>query len=110
MEGSLVLKGNPASSGHFSGKVVVVAGSGSFGGDAGNGFVLVTEFLTPLHTPLLLKAGAVVTDEGGMMSHSAIICREFGIPCVTGVGNATLVLKNVVRVTVDGNAGKVFFR
>ena len=51
--------------------------------------------------------GALVTDSGGILSHPAIIAREHGLPAVVGTGNATAVLKDGQRVTVDGNMGVV---
>jgi pyruvate,water dikinase len=51
--------------------------------------------------------GALVTDGGGILSHPAIIAREHGIPAVVGTGNATKVLKDGQRVTVDGGRGVV---
>jgi pyruvate,water dikinase len=51
--------------------------------------------------------GALVTDSGGILSHPAIIAREHGIPAVVGTGNATNVLKDGQRVTVDGSRGLV---
>jgi pyruvate,water dikinase len=50
---------------------------------------------------------AVVTDIGGMMSHAAIVCREYGLPAVTGTGLATSTIQTGQRVRVDGSAGTV---
>ena len=55
------------------------------------------------------RVGAVVTDVGGIMSHAAIICREYGLPAVTGTGGATTTIRTGDRVVVDGNAGTVTF-
>lgn len=106
----LVLKGIAASSGVFEGKTKIIKNLNNASPTQDNGFVLVAEFITPVHTLLLLKAGAVITDEGGLMSHSAIVCREFGIPCVTGTKNATKIFKDNQLVVVNGNEGKVFSR
>jgi phosphoenolpyruvate-protein kinase (PTS system EI component) len=51
--------------------------------------------------------GALVTDGGGILSHPAIIAREHGIPAVVGTGNATAILRDGQRVTVDGGSGVV---
>jgi hypothetical protein len=61
----------------------------------------------PLGTPLFARAAAVVTDTGGVGSHSSIVAREYGIPCVVGTGDATARLRDGQVVTVDGNAGVV---
>ena len=53
------------------------------------------------------RSAAVVTDIGGMMSHAAIVCREYGLPAVTGTGSATAAIKSGQRVRVDGSAGTV---
>lgn len=53
------------------------------------------------------KAGAIVTDEGGMTSHAAIISRELGIPCVIGTGEASRVIKTGEKILVDADKGIV---
>ena len=58
-------------------------------------------------TPLFPRAGAVVTDIGGSLSHAAIVARELGIPAVVGCGDATIRLKTGDRVLVDGRRGVV---
>jgi pyruvate,water dikinase len=50
---------------------------------------------------------AVVTDIGGMMSHAAIVCREYGLPAVTGTGSATTAIRTGQRIRVDGDTGAV---
>ena len=57
--------------------------------------------------PALIKAAAIVTDEGGVTSHAAIVSRELGIPCVVGTKIATKVLKDGDLVEVDANNGIV---
>ena len=54
-----------------------------------------------------LSTGAVVTDIGGLMSHAAIVCREYGVPAVTGTGSATENIQTGDLIRVDGNGGKV---
>lgn len=71
------------------------------------GQVLVTGMTQPNMAPLIRKASAIVTDEGGLTSHAAIISREFGIPCIVGTHKATQVLKNGDFVEVDANKGVV---
>lgn len=73
-----------------------------------DGDVLVTVMTTPDMVPAMGRASAIVTDEGGMTCHAAIVARELGIPCVVGANNATRVLKNGMIVTVDGKMGVVY--
>lgn len=71
------------------------------------GDVLVTESTTEAFNILLPLLGAIVTDSGGLLSHSAIVAREYGIPGVVGTREATERIADGVRVRVDGNAGEV---
>lgn len=72
------------------------------------GDVLVTEMTNPDMVVSMQKAAAIVTDEGGITSHAAIVSREMGIPCVVGTDEATKILQEGSYVTVDGNVGKVY--
>ncbi|MFH1236045.1 MAG: PEP-utilizing enzyme, partial [Parcubacteria group bacterium] len=71
------------------------------------GEVLVTQNTTPTFLPAMKKSVAVITDEGGITCHAAIVSRELGIPCVIGTKNATQVLKNGQKVNVDATRGIV---
>ena len=71
------------------------------------GDILVTRATTPPWTPLFQIAGAVVTDAGGILSHGAIVAREYGIPAVVGTGQATKVLHDGQLLEVDGSVGTV---
>ncbi len=71
------------------------------------GDVLVTEMTTPDMVPAMQRAVAIVTDEGGMTSHAAIVSRELGVPAVTGTGNATSVIEDGQWIRVDGEKGTV---
>jgi pyruvate,water dikinase len=71
------------------------------------GDVLVTESTTEAFNILLPLLGAIVTDRGGLLSHSAIVAREYGIPGVVGTREATERIGDGARVRVDGNAGEV---
>ncbi|MFA6268333.1 MAG: PEP-utilizing enzyme [archaeon] len=103
----IILKGLPASSGTFLGRPISIEElkKNSFSKEK---LILVKDFLTPVDTPFLSKIGAVVTEYGGLMSHSAIVCRELGIPCVTGGKNAINVLLRYSEVIVNGTEGKVY--
>jgi pyruvate,water dikinase len=71
------------------------------------GDVLVTESTTEAFNILLPLLGAIVTDSGGLLSHSAIVAREYGIPGVVGTREATERIKDGMRLRVDGDAGEV---
>ena len=72
------------------------------------GDVLVTSMTSPDMVPAMTRAAAIVTDEGGMTCHAAIVARELGIPCVVGASVATKDLKEGEIVTVDGRMGIVY--
>ncbi|HEV2165819.1 MAG TPA: putative PEP-binding protein, partial [Thermoplasmata archaeon] len=72
------------------------------------GEVLVTTMTTPDMVPAMAQAGAIVTDEGGMTCHAAIVSRELGVPCVVGTRHATTKIPEGSPVTVDGKAGTVY--
>ena len=71
------------------------------------GDVLVAESTDPAWTPLFVPAGAVVTSVGALGSHTMIVSRELGIPCVVSVEDATLRIPDGVEVVVDGTKGTV---
>ena len=64
-----------------------------------DGDVLVTTMTMPDMVPAMSRAAAIVTDEGGMTCHAAIISRELGTPCIVGTSNATSILKNGMAAT-----------
>jgi pyruvate,water dikinase len=71
------------------------------------GEILVAPLTAPSWAPIFGKIQATVTDTGGMMSHAAIVCREYGLPAVTGTGFATSTIKTGDRIRVDGSNGLV---
>jgi pyruvate,water dikinase len=71
------------------------------------GDVLVTPMTTPDMVPAMQRAAGLVTDEGGLTSHAAIISRELGVPAVTGTGDATEALRNERTIEIDGERGTV---
>ncbi len=103
----VLVKGLGASPGTGSGRVKVI-GSLEELSKVEQGDVLVTTMTNPDMVPAMKRASAIVTDEGGMTCHAAIISRELGIPCVVGTGNATKVLRDGMEVTVDGARGVVY--
>ena len=72
-----------------------------------DGDVLVSEMIQFNVMDLVQRAGGLVTDEGGMLSHAAILAREMGIPCIVGTQRATQMLRDGDRVTIDTKAGWV---
>ncbi|MGP8073066.1 MAG: phosphoenolpyruvate synthase [Thermoplasmata archaeon] len=72
------------------------------------GEVLVTTMTTPDMVPAMSRASAIVTDEGGMTCHAAIVSRELGVPCVVGTRDATKKVAEGSEVTVDGKTGSVY--
>jgi pyruvate,water dikinase len=71
------------------------------------GEILVAPSTDPGWTPLFMTAGALVMEMGGVISHGAVVAREYGIPAVVGVADATVRLRDGQTVTVDGAAGTV---
>ena len=71
------------------------------------GDVLVTTITTPAFEAIMSLAGAVVTEQGGLLGHTAIVCREYGIPAVVGVTGATTHIADGAEVIVDPVSGRV---
>lgn len=105
--GEAILSGLAASPGVASGSVKVVHTLDDLK-KIRKGDILVTEMTNPDMVVTMQRASGIVTDEGGITSHAAIVSREMGIPAVVGTGEATKKLKDEDIVTVDGNNGKVF--
>lgn len=101
-----VVKGVAASPGRYRGRARLVLGPSDFARVA-EGDVLVARLTTPTYNVLLPMLGAVVTDRGGLLSHPAIVSREYGIPGVVGAREATARIPDGVLVEVDGDAGTV---
>ena len=101
-----VLHGLGASGGTYEGPARRVGGPADFDRIV-QGDVLITECTTEAFNILLPLLGALVTDSGGLLSHPAIVSREYGIPGVVGTRDATDRIGDGVRVRVDGNAGEV---
>jgi pyruvate,water dikinase len=101
-----VLFGLAASKGVYEGPARRVSGPSEFGRIA-KGDVLVTESTTEAFNILLPLLGGIITDNGGLLSHAAIVSREYGIPGVVGTREATERIADGVMVRVDGDAGEV---
>lgn len=101
-----VLKGNAGSRGVVRGPAKVIH-SMAEAGKLQPGDILVAETTAPPWTPLFATAAAVVTDTGGILSHCAVVAREYMIPAVVGVGMATAVIQDGQMLEVYGTAGTV---
>ena len=100
------IRGVAASYGVQEGAARVVLGPQDFG-RVQSGDVLITHATSPAFTIVLPLLGAVVTDRGGVLSHAAIVAREYGIPAVVGTQDATARIPDGARVRVNGTAGDV---
>ena len=100
------LKGTPACLGKAEGKVKLVF-SQKDNGKVEAGDILVSQSTNPTMLPAMKKAAAIVTDQGGITCHAAIVSRELGIPCVIGTNVATKVFKDGEKVFVDANHGMI---
>lgn len=99
------LLGNPVSSGVVEGKVHVI--TNPVQESLVPGEILVAKFTDPGWTPLFINAKALVLEVGGALTHGAVVAREYGIPAVVGVKNATIELVTGQTIRVDGNRGIV---
>lgn len=100
------IKGTPASAGKAVGKVKIIRNSSEIS-KLNKGEILVTFMTTPDFVIAMHKAVAIITNDGGMTCHAAIISRELGIPCIVGTKNATSVFKDGDFVEVDAINGIV---
>jgi phosphoenolpyruvate synthase/pyruvate phosphate dikinase len=97
--------GLPVSSGVIEGRARVILNMED--ADLEDGDVLVTSFTDPSWTPLFVSIKGLVTEVGGLMTHGAVIAREYGLPAVVGVENATKLIKDGQRIRVHGTEGYV---
>ena len=107
IKGELVLSGLAASPGIGFGTVKIVKTLEDLQ-KINSGDVLVTKMTNPDMVVTMQKSSAIITDEGGLTAHAAIVSREMGIPCVVGTQEATKKLKEGEIITVDGFNGKVY--
>jgi len=101
-----VLRGNAASPGAVRGPARVIRRL-SDASKLRPGDILVTETTAPPWTPMFAIAAAVVTDTGGILSHCAVVAREYGIPAVLGADGASRTIRDGQTIEVDGDAGLV---
>jgi pyruvate,water dikinase len=105
-DGGVELRGAAASPGTVEGVARVVIDVRQIR-DVRDGDILVCPITSPAWAPIFSNVKAVVTDIGGVMSHAAIVCREYGLPAVVGTGRATSQIQTGQRIRVDGSAGTV---
>ena len=97
--------GLPVSSGVIEGRARVILNMEE--ADLEDGDILVTTFTDPSWTPLFVSIKGLVTEVGGLMTHGAVIAREYGLPAVVGVENATKLIKDGQRILVNGTEGYI---
>jgi phosphohistidine swiveling domain-containing protein len=105
-DGGSELNGAPASPGMIEGPARVVRSVSEIA-DVRDGEILVCGSTSPAWAPIFSKIRGTVTDVGGVMSHAAIVCREYGLPAVVGTGRATALIRTGQMIRVDGSAGVV---
>jgi phosphohistidine swiveling domain-containing protein len=99
------LVGLPVSAGIIEGRARVILDMAEADLEAGD--ILVTAYTDPSWTPLFLAIKGLVTEVGGLMTHGAVIAREYGLPAVVGVEQATRLIRNGQRIRVNGTDGYV---
>jgi pyruvate,water dikinase len=99
------LVGLPVSSGTVEGRARVILDMAEADLDAGD--ILVTAYTDPSWTPLFVSVAGLVTEVGGLMTHGAVIAREYGLPAVVGVEHATRLIRDGQRIRVNGTDGFV---
>ena len=107
IRGDVILSGIAASPGIGFGKIKIVESLDDLN-KISKGDVLVTKMTNPDMVVTMQRCSAIVTDEGGLTAHAAIVSREMGIPAVVGTREATLKLKEGELITVDGSTGKIY--
>ncbi len=105
IKGTPYLKGIPASPGMTSGQVRVVETADD---EFKDGSILVAVTTETDFLPMMRKAKAFITEDGGMLSHAAIVARELGLPCIVNVPSATKLLKDGDPIIADGDKGNIY--
>ena len=104
---TVILQGQGASPGIASGPVIIIDDVKDIG-KVKEGDIMVTRMTNPDMVPAMRKVAAIVTDEGGMTCHAAIVSRELGTPAVVGTRKGTQTLTNGQMITVDGEKGLIY--
>jgi len=100
------LEGFGSSSGRVEGRAHVFTDAKNID-ELEDGEILVAPLTDPAWAPVFPRAKGAVTDDGGITSHAAIVCREYGLPAVTGTGHATSLIETGDRIRIDGETGEV---
>lgn len=101
-----VIEGRCAFPGQVKAEAVVITSKNDFN-KMKDGCILVSHSTTPDYVPVIRRCSAIVTDEGGILSHASVISRELKIPCVIGTKNATSIIKNGDTIDLDADKGLV---
>lgn len=101
------IKGIGVATGRVSANVLVIGNDNRIIEQLPKGIILVASHITPDWLPVLQQVGGIVTEQGGLTSHAAIIARELGIPAVVGINNVTKLFQNGDRLLIDGDSGEV---
>ena len=101
-----IIKGETGFSGNVKGIAKVIYQEDQMG-KIKKGDILISPMTTPNFLPAIKKASAIVTDEGGITCHAAIVSRELKIPCIIGTNNATIILKDGDLIEIDAEKGIV---
>ena len=104
-EGQVVVRGDSAFGGVVEGPARLILGPDDFD-RIEEGDILIATSTSPSFNIVLPLVGGIVTDHGGVLSHAAIVAREFGIPAVVACGNATTTIPDGAKVRIDGDAGR----
>ncbi|MEX2016950.1 MAG: phosphoenolpyruvate synthase [Candidatus Pacearchaeota archaeon] len=107
IKGEVILEGIAASPGIASGKIKIIKDMKDLS-KIKEGDVLVTKMTNPDMVVTMQRSAAIVTDDGGLTAHAAIVSREMGIPAVVGTHTATTKLREGEIITVDGTTGKIY--
>ena len=102
------LHGTGANHGKVTAKVNIVTEPGTLPQKI-PGTILVVPYTTPLMTIALMSCVGIISEQGGITSHASIVAREFGLPCIVGVANATKELKPGQIITMNGEKGVVSY-
>jgi pyruvate,water dikinase len=106
-EGTVILQGQGASPGIACGKVAIVNDVKDIG-KVHEGDIMVTRMTNPDMVPAMKKVAGIITDEGGLTCHAAIVSRELGTPAIVGTKTGTQILSEGQTVTIDGEKGLVY--
>ncbi|MDY6896993.1 MAG: PEP/pyruvate-binding domain-containing protein, partial [Cyanobacteriota bacterium] len=107
LSNSSSIKGIGVATGRVSANVLVINSSDRIIKQLPTDIILVAPEITPDWLPVLQQVKGIVTEQGGLTSHAAIIARELGIPAVVGINNVTKLIKNGDRLLIDGDSGEV---